>query len=178
ARARTLGGTGLGLAISLEDARLHGGRLEATGTPGEGARFRLTLPRRIGIQITRSPLPLRREPLALPAPGAHEDPAGPAALRTLKGARGAAPSPCWWRLRSWPAASAYRRPDRSKRVWSGPPNRKALCSSPRTRAPGEIPKRSFPGSSTPPPPGWPTGSRRPRNTSPTPRAGRGSPGRG
>src|SRR5699024_6124778 len=34
ARARTLGGTGLGLAISLEDAHLHGGRLEATGTPG------------------------------------------------------------------------------------------------------------------------------------------------
>ena len=84
ARARTLGGTGLGLAISLEDARLHGGRLEATGTPGEGARFRLTLPRRIGIQITRSPLPLRREPLALPAPEDDEDPAGPAALPTLK----------------------------------------------------------------------------------------------
>src|SRR5699024_2216212 len=67
ARARTLGGTGLGLAISLEDARLHGGDLVATGTPGEGARFRLTLPRRIGIRVEQSPLPLRREPLALPA---------------------------------------------------------------------------------------------------------------
>ena len=42
--ARQTGGTGLGLAISLEDARLHGGWLQAWGAPGEGARFRLTLP--------------------------------------------------------------------------------------------------------------------------------------
>ena len=34
ARARTTGGTGLGLAIALEDARLHGGWLQAWGTPG------------------------------------------------------------------------------------------------------------------------------------------------
>ena len=33
ARARTTGGTGLGLAIALEDARLHGGWLQAWGTP-------------------------------------------------------------------------------------------------------------------------------------------------
>ena len=33
ARARTTGGTGLGLAISLEDARLHGGWLQAWGEP-------------------------------------------------------------------------------------------------------------------------------------------------
>lgn len=45
ARARTTGGTGLGLAIAREDARLHGGHLEAVGRPGEGACFRLTLPR-------------------------------------------------------------------------------------------------------------------------------------
>ncbi|MGH3847764.1 MAG: MtrAB system histidine kinase MtrB, partial [Pseudonocardiaceae bacterium] len=38
------GGTGLGLAISVEDARLHQGRLEAWGEPGNGACFRLTLP--------------------------------------------------------------------------------------------------------------------------------------
>ena len=44
-RQRQTGGTGLGLAISLEDARLHGGWLQASGAPGEGARFRLTLPR-------------------------------------------------------------------------------------------------------------------------------------
>ncbi|MEW1953953.1 MtrAB system histidine kinase MtrB [Terrabacter sp. NPDC080008] len=58
ARARTTGGTGLGLAIALEDARLHGGRLEAWGALGEGSCFRLTLPRRAGATITGSPLPL------------------------------------------------------------------------------------------------------------------------
>lgn len=47
-RARTTGGTGLGLAIALEDARLHGGRLEAWGQRGVGAAFRLTLPRTVG----------------------------------------------------------------------------------------------------------------------------------
>ena len=58
ARARTTGGTGLGLAISIEDAHLHGGWLEAWGRPGQGACFRLTLPRRAGITLTGSPLPL------------------------------------------------------------------------------------------------------------------------
>ena len=58
ARARTMGGTGLGLAISLEDAHLHGGWLEAWGRTGHGAAFRLTLPRRAGIQLTGSPLAL------------------------------------------------------------------------------------------------------------------------
>ena len=43
-RVRTVGGTGLGLSISLEDARLHGGWLQAWGQPGAGAQFRLTLP--------------------------------------------------------------------------------------------------------------------------------------
>ncbi|MDO4254146.1 MAG: MtrAB system histidine kinase MtrB [Kocuria sp.] len=44
ARARTTGGTGLGLSIAVEDTRLHGGRLDAWGAPGQGACFRLTLP--------------------------------------------------------------------------------------------------------------------------------------
>ncbi len=48
ARARTSGGTGLGLSISLEDARLHGGWLQAWGEPGRGAQFRLTLPATCG----------------------------------------------------------------------------------------------------------------------------------
>jgi len=59
ARARTTGGTGLGLSIALEDARLHGGRLDAWGSPGDGAYFRLTLPRRPDITLTGSPLPSR-----------------------------------------------------------------------------------------------------------------------
>ena len=58
ARARTSGGTGLGLAISQEDARLHEGWLQAWGEPGVGSCFRLTLPRRTGVPIDRSPLPL------------------------------------------------------------------------------------------------------------------------
>ncbi len=58
ARARTTGGTGLGLAISLEDAHLHGGWLEVWARPGRGASFRLTLPRRAGITLAHSPLPL------------------------------------------------------------------------------------------------------------------------
>ncbi|MEE6288967.1 MtrAB system histidine kinase MtrB [Georgenia sp. MJ173] len=63
ARARTTGGTGLGLAISLEDARLHGGTLEAWGRPGEGAAFRLMLPRRAGVVIAEPPLELWPAPL-------------------------------------------------------------------------------------------------------------------
>ena len=58
ARARQTGGTGLGLAISLEDARLHHGWLQAWGAPGEGCRFRLTLPRRFEVPIVVAPLPL------------------------------------------------------------------------------------------------------------------------
>jgi two-component system sensor histidine kinase MtrB len=58
ARARSTGGTGLGLAISLEDARLHGGWLQAWGAPGAGAHFRLTLPCRQGRPLAGSPIPL------------------------------------------------------------------------------------------------------------------------
>ncbi|GAB3088915.1 MtrAB system histidine kinase MtrB [Nocardioides zeae] len=58
ARARTSGGTGLGLSIALEDAHLHGGWLQAWGTPGGGAQFRLTLPRHAGDQLRHSPIPL------------------------------------------------------------------------------------------------------------------------
>jgi two-component system sensor histidine kinase MtrB len=61
ARARTIGGTGLGLSIALEDVRLHGGWLEAWGAPGDGACFRLTLPRKVQGSFGESPLPL--EPL-------------------------------------------------------------------------------------------------------------------
>ncbi|GAA1435442.1 two-component system sensor histidine kinase MtrB [Microlunatus lacustris] len=58
ARARTVGGTGLGLSISMEDANLHGGWLTAWGRPGQGAQFRLTLPRRAGAILQTSPLPM------------------------------------------------------------------------------------------------------------------------
>jgi two-component system sensor histidine kinase MtrB len=61
-RVRRSGGTGLGLAISIEDARLHQGRLEAWGEPGQGACFRLTLPLVRGHKVTTSPLPLKPIP--------------------------------------------------------------------------------------------------------------------
>lgn len=60
-RQRTTGGTGLGLAISLEDAMLHGGRLEAWSEPGAGSCFRLTLPRVRGGVVGDSPLDLPPE---------------------------------------------------------------------------------------------------------------------
>jgi two-component system sensor histidine kinase MtrB len=71
ARARTTGGTGLGLAIALEDARLHGGWLEAWGEPGRGSVFRLTLPRQAGAELLGSPLPLRPDGADLGSLTAH-----------------------------------------------------------------------------------------------------------
>ncbi|MDI5937280.1 MtrAB system histidine kinase MtrB, partial [Micromonospora sp. DH15] len=68
-RARQTGGTGLGLSISLEDARLHGGWLEAWGSPGQGAQFRLTLPARAGDRLTTSPLRLVPADATLPFGG-------------------------------------------------------------------------------------------------------------
>ena len=68
ARARTSGGTGLGLSISLEDTHLHGGWLQAWGRPGEGAQFRLTLPRRAGGVLRHSPLPLVPTDVTEPVP--------------------------------------------------------------------------------------------------------------
>jgi two-component system, OmpR family, sensor histidine kinase MtrB len=69
ARARTSGGTGLGLAIALEDARLHGGWLEAWGEPGKGSVFRLTLPRAVGGELQGSPLPLSPNAAGIDAAG-------------------------------------------------------------------------------------------------------------
>jgi two-component system, OmpR family, sensor histidine kinase MtrB len=69
ARARTTGGTGLGLSIALEDARLHGGWLEAWGAHGQGSVFRLTLPRAAGAELAGSPLPLGPDEADLAALG-------------------------------------------------------------------------------------------------------------
>ncbi|WP_181776509.1 MtrAB system histidine kinase MtrB [Amycolatopsis pittospori] len=60
-RNRRTGGTGLGLAISQEDARLHGGVLDAWGETGHGACFRLALPR-------EQDTPMGESPLVLPPP--------------------------------------------------------------------------------------------------------------
>jgi len=71
-RARQTGGTGLGLSISLEDARLHGGWLEAWGAPGQGAQFRLTLPARAGDRLATSPLRLVPADAMLPFGGPRQ----------------------------------------------------------------------------------------------------------
>jgi two-component system sensor histidine kinase MtrB len=63
-RNRATGGTGLGLAIAREDARVHGGALEAWGAPGKGAVFRLTLPVTLQGELRGSALPLG--PVAVP----------------------------------------------------------------------------------------------------------------
>jgi two-component system sensor histidine kinase MtrB len=91
ARARTTGGTGLGLAISAEDARLHGGWLEAWGRPGRGACFRLTLPLRAGIVLEGSPLPLVPVDPPRPVDVRPRPPTDPAALPRLSLQTGAIP---------------------------------------------------------------------------------------
>ncbi len=86
ARARTTGGTGLGLAISLEDARLHGGWLQAWGERGKGSVFRLTLPRVAGHELAGSPLPLGPDEAELPGFGVADPyPAGEAGEVTSRG---------------------------------------------------------------------------------------------
>jgi two-component system sensor histidine kinase MtrB len=73
-RARTIGGSGLGLAISLEDARLHGGWLQAWGERGKGSVFRLTLPRVAGAELVGSPLPLGPDEAEVVAPSLDTGP--------------------------------------------------------------------------------------------------------
>jgi two-component system, OmpR family, sensor histidine kinase MtrB len=77
-RARQTGGTGLGLSIAVEDARLHGGWLEAWGEPGVGAQFRLTIPVRAGDRLVSSPLPLEpaEDPVVPAQAPKPEQPAG------------------------------------------------------------------------------------------------------
>jgi two-component system sensor histidine kinase MtrB len=51
-RERSRGGNGLGLSIAQEDALLHGGIIEASGTYGKGAQFVLTIPRDRSEKLT------------------------------------------------------------------------------------------------------------------------------
>jgi two-component system sensor histidine kinase MtrB len=94
ARARTTGGTGLGLSIASEDARLHGGRLQAWGERGKGSQFVLTLPRRAGAVVMKSPI--RVEPADInDAPAEPSTPVstdrvvvsshGPGSIATVRG---------------------------------------------------------------------------------------------
>jgi two-component system sensor histidine kinase MtrB len=93
ARARTTGGTGLGLSIASEDARLHGGRLQAWGERGKGSQFVLTLPRVAGSIVTGSPIPVEppdatnEEAPAAPTP-TKPAPHHPGSILALRGRRG------------------------------------------------------------------------------------------
>ena len=79
-RARTVGGTGLGLAISHEDARLHGGWLQAWGEKGRGSVFRLTVPREAGSRWRgRRSRSARMRPRSSPASSPSSRPIWPAA---------------------------------------------------------------------------------------------------
>jgi two-component system, OmpR family, sensor histidine kinase MtrB len=87
-RARQTGGTGLGLSISLEDARLHGGWLEAWGAPGQGAQFRLTVPLRAGDRLVGAPLGLVPDDAKLPGEHARAE-ASPRSTASAIGREGA-----------------------------------------------------------------------------------------
>jgi two-component system sensor histidine kinase MtrB len=89
-RARRSGGSGLGLSISIEDARLHGGWLQAWGEPGRGSAFRLTLPRDVGGTLTASPLPLVPDDRAA-SEGSVPEPAPPSSTSDV--AAGSVPTP-------------------------------------------------------------------------------------
>jgi two-component system, OmpR family, sensor histidine kinase MtrB len=89
-RARRSGGSGLGLSIAVEDARLHGGWLQAWGEIGQGAAFRLTLPRVVGGTVEDSPLPLGPERVA-PAPASSV----PVPASTPPRGRPAVATPSW-----------------------------------------------------------------------------------
>ncbi|MHA7153663.1 MtrAB system histidine kinase MtrB [Arthrobacter sp. TMN-50] len=83
ARARTTGGSGLGLSIATEDAHLHGAWLQAWGSPGKGACFRLTLPKVSESVLKVSPLPLPPRKGGLPERSSVEPPGSLPQLNTM-----------------------------------------------------------------------------------------------
>ncbi len=149
ARARTTGGTGLGLSIAVEDARLHGGRLQAWGEPGGGSQFRLTLPRTAGDSLLRSPIPLEPEDSRRRAHAGRRDAASASGRQQLPSARsplGAVP-PSSSRAAADPAAlpgSGARVV--ATRTGDAPPPARV----PRQAADGDAPADGLPAPGAPP----------------------------
>ncbi|WP_434590391.1 MtrAB system histidine kinase MtrB [Streptomyces sp. A5-4] len=143
ARARTTGGSGLGLSIAVEDARLHGGWLQAWGEPGGGSQFRLTLPRTADESLRGSPIPLepedsrrRRER----ADGDDEREDGSHRLASVPvqpgGDRSALPVP----LRAAPAADPTALPGSGARVVARPAGDSDSDSASQAAAPQTSPR--------------------------------------
>ena len=115
ARARTTGGTGLGLSIASEDARLHGGRLQAWGERGKGSQFVLTLPRRAGAVVMKSPI--RVEPADDQRGAVEPSASANAAIRSScrRRARAASP-PCGAAVSDVPRRGALAGRTRARRA--------------------------------------------------------------
>ena len=61
-RTRATGGTGLGLSIVDSLVRAHGGRVSLTTAPGQGCRFRVSMPRVVDADQIEDVSPVRPAP--------------------------------------------------------------------------------------------------------------------
>ena len=146
--SREHGGTGLGLALARELARLHGGNVTVRSRLGEGAAFRVELPREpAGAAAERRRRPRRREDQLILA-RTEAQAAREYALRSLRetllsdvelprraseaprrSRRPRPPGCCWWRTTptcgaswppGWPAVTGWRPPRTAPPAWRRP----------------------------------------------------------